>query len=291
MAKQAREHASSESCLDSDECGPAATCLAAIGGMGGDGALSCRQSRDCVPTAIALMRDELAKADYSCRDYSAPLGQKSHACAVRADGQAFCWGASYNCDLGPDQYVWQCPDQTSAAPVAGLSDAVSISAGEYGTCAIKASGDMVCWGENSEGELGTGGDASSGEYPYSWGTNTPVSVLNVSHAVSTAAGEISNCSLLGDGTVMCWGWGGRAGTTLGRGEDVYESANPEVVVGLTDAVQLARGGTSSSHYCAIRATGAVVCWGYNYSGELGDGNTADTYPYGSSSVPVTVLGL
>ena len=61
MAKQAREHANSESCLDSDECGPAATCLAAIGGMGGDGALSCRQSRDCVPTAIALMRDELAK--------------------------------------------------------------------------------------------------------------------------------------------------------------------------------------------------------------------------------------
>jgi len=39
------------------------------------------------------------------------------------------------------------------------------------------------------------------------------------------------------------------------------------------------------HSCARRAGGSVVCWGYNYSGELGDGTTT------SRLTPVAVSGL
>jgi alpha-tubulin suppressor-like RCC1 family protein len=41
----------------------------------------------------------------------------------------------------------------------------------------------------------------------------------------------------------------------------------------------------SSHYgyCALLSTGHVDCWGYNYYGELGDGNF-----FNNSDVPVAV---
>jgi len=41
----------------------------------------------------------------------------------------------------------------------------------------------------------------------------------------------------------------------------------------------------ASHTCAITGAGALVCWGYNGSGQLGDDSTAD------HSTPQSVVGL
>jgi alpha-tubulin suppressor-like RCC1 family protein len=54
------------------------------------------------------------------------------------------------------------------------------------------------------------------------------------------------------------------------------------VPGITDAVQVAAGAYQT---CARRATGAVLCWGRNTYGVLGDGRTTN------SSSPVVVVGL
>jgi alpha-tubulin suppressor-like RCC1 family protein len=57
---------------------------------------------------------------------------------------------------------------------------------------------------------------------------------------------------------------------------------PQAVPGVTSAVGIASG---DSHDCAILEGGAVVCWGSNGFGQLGDGTTVD------SSAPVSVVGL
>jgi alpha-tubulin suppressor-like RCC1 family protein len=76
--------------------------------------------------------------------------------------------------------------------------------------------------------------------------------------------------VLGDGT--------RAGRSDGGGR----------VQGLTDAVDLAVGGeTLTAHGCAVRRSGAVVCWGYNASGQLGNG-TLRILSAGPEVSPVTV---
>jgi alpha-tubulin suppressor-like RCC1 family protein len=62
---------------------------------------------------------------------------------------------------------------------------------------------------------------------------------------------------------------------------VVWSGVPVRVTGIDSATELA----VSFHSCVVLASGAVRCWGNNYSGELGNGTTD------SSNVPVTVKGI
>jgi hypothetical protein len=98
---------------------------------------------------------------------------------------------------------------------------------------------------------------------------------------AVAAGEGHSCALGSTGTVWCWGadiYGqlGNGGTTRSN------TAVP--VIGLpVGIVGIAAG---QYHSCALTHLGAVVCWGYDANGELGDGQVET-----QSSTPVPVIGL
>ncbi|MFN0181165.1 MAG: Ig-like domain-containing protein [Gemmatimonadales bacterium] len=99
---------------------------------------------------------------------------------------------------------------------------------------------------------------------------------------SLSVGTMHACDLASGGIAWCWGLNGRYGA-LGMASlgDQVTSAIPVRVPGGHRFVQLS---TYGRHACAITASGAAYCWGYNITGALGA-------PVGGvSATPVQVTG-
>jgi alpha-tubulin suppressor-like RCC1 family protein len=188
----------------------------------------------------------------------------------------------------------------------------TISAGSNHTCALNGDGGALCWGANTNGQLGNGSIINR---------NVPVSVSGLDNGVSDIqAGGSHTCALTTGGGVKCWGHNGFGqlgdNTTLQRttpvnvstlgsgvsaiavggnhtcalvsggvkcwGDNAYgqlgDSTNdqrlvPVNVTGLSSGVLAIAAG--SSHTCALITGGAVKCWGYNFYGQLGDNSTSN----------------
>jgi alpha-tubulin suppressor-like RCC1 family protein len=89
-----------------------------------------------------------------------------HACALTADGRAFCWGLNDRGQLGATTTVI-CGDTTSQSAVLAACSPTPIAvnttlrftalaAGFFHTCGLVAGGDVYCWGSNEHGQLGAG---------------------------------------------------------------------------------------------------------------------------------------
>ena len=200
-----------------------------------------------------------------------------HSCALRQTGTITCWGANNSGQLGNGT------TSSSNVPVEvlGINDATQITAGSGHSCALRQTGTITCWGANNSGQLGNGTTSSS---------NVPVEVLGINDATQITAREIHTCALRQTGTITCWGnnyYGQLGNGQSGPGE--YSSV-PVEVLGINDATQITAG---DEHTCALRQTGTITCWGHNWAGQLGNGQSGD-YGYDNSadsSVPVEVLGI
>ena len=64
------------------------------------------------------------------------------------------------------------------------------------TCALRGTGEVVCWGYNDAGQLGDGTTVDRA---------APVAVKGISGAAQVAAGEEFTCARLATGGVKCWG--------------------------------------------------------------------------------------
>jgi Domain of unknown function DUF11/Regulator of chromosome condensation (RCC1) repeat len=195
----------------------------------------------------------------------------SHSCAVLASEAVTCWGRDQAGQLG-DGGMLPGADTSAPAPVSlpGGQGAVAISAGASHTCAISASGAVFCWGSDSAGQLGDGGAIPGPDT--SAPPATPVSLPGGQRAIAISVGREHTCAVLASGAVSCWGRDveGQLGD---GGPNTALAAPPAVPVALPGgqtAVAISAGG---DHTCALLASGAVSCWGWDNAGQLGDGGT------------------
>ena len=184
-------------------------------------------------------------------------------------------------------------------PLAGATAVVSDASGlnNDGYCALATSGEVDCWGEGQDGELGDGSFYPS--VPY--GSATPVPVLGVggigllTGVTDLVSDRLGACALLTSGGVDCWGDGTDGelgdGSLYSTGPDGSDIPVPVLGIGgagiLTGVFSLASAGFG---YCALLISGSVDCWGDGYDGELGDGSFYTSSPQGSDT-PVEVVGV
>ena len=200
-----------------------------------------------------------------------------HTCAIQ-NGAAKCWGYGPSGQLGNGKDEVTESDvsyfETTPVDVMGLSSGVTaISAGLNHTCAVVNDG-VECWGRADPvsqlgvSQLGNGGTSDS---------STPVDVTGLSSGVTTLdAGWYHTCAIH-NGAAKCWGT--NSSVQLGNGVLSAGSSTPVDVTGLSSGVTAISAG--GQHTCAIVNDG-VECWGSNYNGQLGNGNTS------SSSIPVVI---
>ncbi|HWL43171.1 MAG TPA: hypothetical protein VNQ73_09520 [Ilumatobacter sp.] len=152
----------------------------------------------------------------------------------------------------------------------------AVAAGDDHTCAVVA-GYVQCWGSNVFGQLGTG---SYGVDSASFDSPAPLRVEALADARSIDAGRWLSCASTGNGAVWCWG--DNSERQLGGASRYRDEPAPIQVVGVTDATAVA---TGEEHACALRSTGAIACWGANFTGQRGNGTTS------SSDAPTPVSGV
>jgi alpha-tubulin suppressor-like RCC1 family protein len=120
------------------------------------------------------------------------------------DGGAYCWG------LAHDQTMALLQSEAAgyvlvAQPVPSLEGKlVAVAAGAFHTCALPEDGPVVCWGNDSEGQLGDG-DINLGRPEYS---ERPVEVQGIEgEPIAIDAGDVHTCVLMQDRAASCWGAG------------------------------------------------------------------------------------
>lgn len=156
------------------------------------------------------------------------MAGQGHTCASRDDGSVWCWGDNSNGQIGNGQEnTFGEPAQTwepgGAGYFSGASDNGMHGEGAGHSCVRKSDGTVWCWGGNWLGQLGVGMNDESYVPAQVLGTDG-VGLLEDVTQLST--GGVSNCALLDDGTVRCWG--GNVSREVGDETDVERPAPVQV---------------------------------------------------------------
>jgi alpha-tubulin suppressor-like RCC1 family protein len=212
--------------------------------------------------------ETLLAPQYVCNVYTTAISAGTQqTCSRMSDGTVRCAG-----------FVG---GTNTSAPVTipGISSATAVASGFAHACAILADLGVVCWGDNTFGQLGTTAVESSA---------TPLPIPGIADAQAIDAKGDHTCVVRSGGTVACWGdnFGGVLGAdpieTAQSAAPVEIAAWPVELPGFF-AVDVAVG---VQHACARGADQTVACWGLNTAGQLGVDPA--TTPEGFSVVPVAV---
>jgi alpha-tubulin suppressor-like RCC1 family protein len=192
----------------------------------------------------------------------------NHTCGWTTAGKAYCWGLNDEGQLGDGTLT----GRLSPVAVAGSHTFAQVSPGGAHTCGATTDHKAYCWGQNEHFELGDGTQIRR---------VTPTAVIaNGLSFDALAVGEFHSCALTTDDRAYCWGE--NAVGSLGDGSFGTRTTPWPVTGGWRyDVINV---GAIGRHTCGVTGAGVALCWGWNSSGELGDGTQTNR------PMPVKVLG-
>ena len=195
--------------------------------------------------------------------------------ALGTDGTVYDWGYDTDGELGNDTTAGAGSSGEVGTPVpvdlpVGTF-ATAVAAGGFHTLALASTGMVYGWGSNDQGQLGDGSTTEN---------DVPVAVSLPPGTVAIAIAALGDgaLALTASGTVYAWGAGsyGQLGNGSMAGSDV------PVAVSIPAGQRVTAIAAGGGHSLAVTSSGAVLAWGANGSGQLGNASTSE------SGVPVEV---
>jgi alpha-tubulin suppressor-like RCC1 family protein len=223
-------------------------------GYGTGGALgNGSTSSSAVPVEVSTLTNVTAIAG------GGPIGGTAYA--LESNGTVWAWGVGADGELGDASKA----STSTPVQVRGITNAVSIAAGELGGYAVLATGRVMAWGEARIGTFQDGSALGNGSYAT---TDVPVLVRKVTGVTDVAAGGGEAFAVTSGGRVWAWGDG-----NLGNGTD----NGARIPVLLTRITGVKAVGTDISAGFALKTNGTVWSWGSSYYGEVGNGTLGGRY--------------
>jgi alpha-tubulin suppressor-like RCC1 family protein len=177
--------------------------LVSCWGYGGSGQLGTHTIDELTPTLSGSLGNGRTAIALSSGSY--------HTCAILDNGSVSCWGGIAGTDG-----AYATPTLTGSLGVGRT--AIALSSGYRFSCVILDNGSVSCWGEGDKGQIGNG-------FTSDQTTPTLTSSLGAGRtAVALASNDEHTCSILDDGLVSCWGYGGYG--QLGNGGQTYSQTTP-----------------------------------------------------------------
>jgi alpha-tubulin suppressor-like RCC1 family protein len=213
-------------------------------------------------------------------------------CALLSDGSATCWGgANTNGELGAGSMaaITDAPSTVNPVDVGSGRTVQQIVVGESHACVLLDNSDVKCWGRNSAGQLGLGHVDNRGETQGQMGD----ALLAVNLGTGQSATATPSPATTATATANATATPSRTATTLSTStltatptRSLTASPTRAANETLTPVAAISAG---DNHTCLLSSTGNLRCYGYNYFGQLGYGNTNNYGMFDTGPAPTLPL--
>lgn len=207
-----------------------------------------------------------------------------HTCVVLESGDLKCWGKNNYGQLGLGDAENRGDDSGEMGtnlPLINLGSGLTaqqVSTGHSHTCVLTTNNRIKCWGWNSNGQLGYEDTVNRGTSPTQMGDNLPIIQYGGGIIIEISLGKFMSCaSLTGAAGLKCWGRNihgslGQENTdNIGDVPGTMGSALDPIDLGTAQSVLNIYPGSANT--CARFADHSLKCWGSNFNGELGLGDS------------------
>lgn len=192
-------------------------------------------------------------------DVAAVSVTNGRTAAIKTDGSLWMWGCSDWSTMGENAEFYQ------LTPLKMMDDVASVALGWKNTAALKTDGTLWTWGSGfAKGyESGSGENRIDSRVPYK----------NMENVKAIAIGNEHGAAIKEDGSLWMWGEGNRGQLGNGKqGNNHRDQFTPIKIMDNVAAVSL-----GSEHSAAIKNDGTLWMWGRHVEGQIGIGETQDSY--------------
>ena len=178
-------------------------------------------------------------------------------------------------------------------------DVEQVSCGFDHTCVLSTNQSIKCFGGGYSGQLGYGNTDNIGDDENEMGDDLSVVKLGIDFIpIQVDCGESHSCALSEDQQIKCWGVNhvGQLGQgdTTNRGNDINQMGDNLTPIDLGTEFNASSIRCGQHNVCALSTDHDTKCWGHNYYGQLGLGDTnirGDNWGEMGDDLPALDMGI